>query len=173
MDVEKAIRFLNSLRRRRIIPEYALIGGVAAVFYLEPRYTKDIDIIVPVDDLLRDYSALWTRIVNQAGGKFKAQTIYLPDADGWLDVMPTGSDELHMEALRTARTVRVGRLSVRVVEPEYLIMMSLIAWRPDPDFSRIRGLLPLANRRRLRRLLRDHDDSAHTLQSRLETLERL
>ena len=49
MAFSDAIRILNSLRRRRVLKSYVLIGAVGATAYMEPVSTEDLDIIVLVD----------------------------------------------------------------------------------------------------------------------------
>jgi len=45
---EEFKRFIKELEGRRV--RYALIGGVAMAFYAEPRFTRDIDLLVDTDD---------------------------------------------------------------------------------------------------------------------------
>jgi hypothetical protein len=49
MGLVDSIRVLNNLKRRRIIRDYVLIGGVAATAYMEPVFTEDLDVVVMVD----------------------------------------------------------------------------------------------------------------------------
>ncbi len=47
-EFQKVVRHLQAER-----VEYALIGGVAVAFYVEPRFTKDIDLLVGEGELER------------------------------------------------------------------------------------------------------------------------
>jgi len=53
-------KIVKSFREEKI--DYALIGGVAIAFYSEPRFTKDIDILLTV----KDFGSA-KRILNDAG----------------------------------------------------------------------------------------------------------
>jgi predicted nucleotidyltransferase len=45
---EEFRRLLTELEKRRV--RYALVGGVAMAFYTEPRFTRDIDLLVDSED---------------------------------------------------------------------------------------------------------------------------
>lgn len=40
------LKVINGLRRDKIIVDYAIGGGIATVFYVEPILTYDLDIFV-------------------------------------------------------------------------------------------------------------------------------
>src|SRR5258708_2260392 len=46
--MEKVIQVLNRMQAEGVIEKYAIGGGIAAVYYLEPYETDDIDVFVPV-----------------------------------------------------------------------------------------------------------------------------
>ncbi len=41
-------RLLTELEKQKV--RYALVGGVAMAFYTEPRFTRDIDLLVDLGD---------------------------------------------------------------------------------------------------------------------------
>ena len=45
---EEFNRLVKELETRKV--KYALIGGVATAFYTEPRFTKDIDLLIDSED---------------------------------------------------------------------------------------------------------------------------
>jgi hypothetical protein len=45
---EEFKRFVLELEKQKV--RYALVGGVAMAFYTEPRFTRDIDLLVDSDD---------------------------------------------------------------------------------------------------------------------------
>lgn len=172
MDSLATIRFLNRLRQRRLIPEYALVGGVAATLHGVVRDTKDLDVVILIEDLLREYPRVWSAIRAAAGGDVSGQLIFVAESNTWLDVLATGGDQLERELISSALTVRLGNTRVKLARREYLIVQSLRSWRPDPDYSRIAMLYEIADRRLLKSLLRRHDHDK-TLTTRLENLLRL
>ncbi len=45
---EEFKRFVSEFEKQQV--KYALVGGVAVAFYADPRFTRDIDILVDSDD---------------------------------------------------------------------------------------------------------------------------
>ncbi len=45
--MERVIQILNRMEADGVIDNYAIGGGIAAVYYLEPYETDDIDVFVP------------------------------------------------------------------------------------------------------------------------------
>ncbi|MFO7737398.1 MAG: nucleotidyltransferase family protein [Desulfatiglandaceae bacterium] len=48
---EEFKRFVMDLEKQKV--RYALVGGVAVAFYTEPRFTRDIDLLVDSEDFER------------------------------------------------------------------------------------------------------------------------
>lgn len=165
MSFSDAIRVLNSLKRRRIIRDYAIIGGVAATAYMEPLFTEDLDILVLVDSD-EEYLQVFRRVADLAEGKLGMHYILGRTP---VQMFPTTTKPLYQDALKQARLARVGNLQVKVATPEHLIVMLLEAFR-DKDQLRIRRLLPVADRGKLRALLERFDDENQTLAQKLQTL---
>lgn len=168
LDVPAVLRFLNGLRREGLISDYVFIGGVAAMRYTEPYRTKDVDVVILLDDTWKGVAQVWSAILERAGGQTEEGTIVV--AGTRLDVAPTGRDAFHEDVLREAHRTRVAGVPAKVARPEHLVAMSLRAWRPSPDFSRIMALLPHADQAYLDRLLGRFDDFEGTLKSRLDRL---
>jgi hypothetical protein len=168
LDTIAVVRFLNRLKRRKLIPDYVIIGGIAALRYTEPRETKDVDIVILADDLLREFLPIWSRILAEAGGQWRGQLIYVEQAATWLDVMETGRDPLHEEILRAADVEKIENLRVKVAKAEYLLLLALMAWRPDPDRSRAARLAQIVPEGRVRQLLQRYDNAEQTLTKRYD-----
>ena len=47
----KVLRELNILKRKRIVKDYAIGGGIAKNYYLEPQFTYDLDIFILIDTM--------------------------------------------------------------------------------------------------------------------------
>ena len=97
---------------------HALIGGVAVGAYAEPRATKDIDFLV--GDEAFDSRGL---VVSFRAG------VPLEAAGVPVDSVPVDPryEALYRDALRTA--VDSGEGAVRIVRPEYLAALKLVAGR--------------------------------------------
>jgi hypothetical protein len=67
IDIEKTISKLDSLLQRNNI-DYAIIGGVAAIYYGRLRTTEDIDVTLIAE--IEDLKTLHTLIVSNYKVKF-------------------------------------------------------------------------------------------------------
>lgn len=45
--MEQVIQVLNRMRDDGVVSDYAIGGGIAAIYYLEPYQTDDIDVFIP------------------------------------------------------------------------------------------------------------------------------
>ena len=59
--MEKTIQIINTLKEEGLIKEYAIGGGIAAIFYVEPLLTYDLDIffIPSIEEGLATLSPLY------------------------------------------------------------------------------------------------------------------
>lgn len=63
---EEFKRLVSKLQEQAV--RYALIGGVAVAFYTEPRFTRDIDLLVNPEDFEK------TKAILEEEGYFEAAT---------------------------------------------------------------------------------------------------
>ena len=164
MGLVVSIRVLNNLKRRRIIRDYVLIGGVAATAYMEPVFTEDLDVVVMVDTD-EEYLHLFQAVSSYPDGMDGTHHILggVP-----VQIFPSTVKPLYDDALGNARRVRVGNLLVKVASPEHLVLLALEAFR-ERDRFRITALLPLTDPSILNGLMRRFDETGE-LTRRLDTL---
>jgi hypothetical protein len=131
---------------------------------MEPMFTEDLDIVVLVDTD-EEYLSVFRRIAQEAEGREGMHYILgsVP-----VQMFPTTTEPLYLDALKGARRARVGGLRVKVASPEHLTLLFLEAFR-EKDRFRIRSLLPKVDTGYLNRLLEDFDDEGR-LTRRLQTL---
>ena len=165
MSLPDAVRLLNTLKKRRVIKDYALMGAVAATVYMEPVFTEDLDIIVLVDTD-EAYRQAFRRMAEFAEGQ---EGMHYVLAGVPVQMFPTTTKPLYHNALETARKARIGDVRVKVASPEHLILLYLEAYR-EKDHFRIRHLLPVADMEYLNGLLERFDDEEGLLAHRLQTL---
>ncbi|HEY8185340.1 MAG TPA: hypothetical protein VIF64_04700 [Pyrinomonadaceae bacterium] len=118
--MEKTLRVLNRMVKDGVIEQYAIGGAVAAIFYIEPINTNDLDVFFHVKDLktgpnilapLYDY-------LSALGYKGKKETI---DIEGWpVQFLPV-FNRLLEEAVDQAREVPFQRTKTRVIQAEHLV----------------------------------------------------
>jgi len=154
---------------------YMVSGSVAAIYYGEPRLTNDVDIIVflaredaerverafprdqfycpPVEviqlEVARSQRGHFNLIHHETG--FKA------------DIYVGGRDELHTWGVANRRRVRLGKDTISLAPPEYVIIRKLEFYREGGSPKHLRdvlamvhGLGPDWNREALDRLVESH-----------------
>lgn len=161
-----------------------IIGGIAASFLGRPRLTRDVDVLVVLQE------NRWQRFLN-AGARFG----FLPRIDDALAFArrsrvflirhkPSGIDidisvaalPFEEESIAQVRWTNVGKLSLPLPTPENLIIMKAVAHRPQ-DMADIKALLdanPKLNFRRIRRWVKEFSGvlDAPDILSDLESLLR-
>jgi len=118
-----------------VIEEYAIGGAVAALFYIEPINTNDLDIFFHAKDSdagLDILSPLY-KYLSGLGYKGKAEAI---DIEGWpVQFLPIFNPLLE-EAVGQAKEVRFQRTTTRVMQAEHLVAIMLQTGRLK-DHARI------------------------------------
>ena len=124
--MKKALQVLNDLKREGVFEEYAIGGAIAALFYIEPFFTQDLDVFVLFPEpeeghlitLKPIYDALRERGYSEEGEFMKVEGTlvqFLPASGALLD-----------EALKEAYPKRYEGISTRVIRPEHLIALALM-----------------------------------------------
>ncbi|MBC7897771.1 MAG: nucleotidyl transferase AbiEii/AbiGii toxin family protein [Cytophagaceae bacterium] len=116
---------------------YFVTGGVATIVYGEPRFTRDIDLVLAVQpvDAVR-FLALWppAEFAVPPPEAFEAETARARHGHFNLIHMETGlvadcyvagDDPLHAWAFEHVRSFQVGDIGVRVAPVEYVIVRKL------------------------------------------------
>ncbi len=50
--MKKTIEIINELKSKKLIDDYAIGGGIGALFYIEPFLTYDLDIFIIIRENL-------------------------------------------------------------------------------------------------------------------------
>lgn len=139
---------------------YAVTGSVGSMFYAEPRFTNDIDVVVHIPvggaPLLREafpepdfYRPSVEEISLEAARPSRGHLNVIHLGSGLkADLYLAGVDPLSAWALSSARTIPVADLPVRVAPPEYVILRKLSFYQEggsEKHVRDIRGVLALAN----------------------------
>lgn len=140
MVMKKAIKTINELKKAGLIEDYAIGGGIAAIFYVEPFVTYDVDvfIILPKEAKCRNLIVL-SPIFDYLKGKgfrWKGEHIIIEG----VPVQFIPADELEEEAVRKARQIKYEGVRTKVLTPEYLVSILLRAGRKK-DQEKVEKLL--------------------------------
>jgi hypothetical protein len=147
MALERTIEVVTELADRGAIKDYAIAGAVAALNYIAPSLTEDLDILVSVANFERRESGLIPLTPIESA---LAEMGYTERSDvgiwieGWpVQFLPVASP-LDEEALVQATEIELdgnnGPFKARVLTPEYLVAIALRVGR-FKDFARIDSFL--------------------------------
>ena len=158
----EALRTLHRLKREGVIRDYAIGGGYAVNYYLEPILTYDLDIFVLMakDE---EFSALYRYFRSR---KYKIENVFIVIEGMPVQFLPSFISPLIDEAIRRARRIRVKGTPSKVLTVEYLIATLLMAFRPK-DKMVIPHLLEQADMQRLNEILGRFSDEKAPLDKRL------
>lgn len=147
---------------------YMLIGGLAVLRYGEPRFTKDVDLTVGLDEreatrVLAAMKRAGLSCIAERPEQLVMRSFFLPFVEDSTRItidVAFGRTMFEVEALAKSKTVRINGERVRVCSPEHLIVHKIIASRPR-DIDDVRGILaknPKLNLDEVRRWLRPFED---------------
>ena len=160
----KTITFFDEIQKEGLISDYALIGGLALSAWIEPRTTKDIDLVVMLSKKLiwQDIASLIRtrlrkKVFLQKGNRRTTIQEKLSFVMGQIevDVISTKGFELAAEAIENSVLAQVFDKGVKVVSPEYLILLKLLPLSSQDEID-IRLLLKKVNMNGLRKLAEKH-----------------
>src|SRR2546421_4127753 len=165
--MEKTLRVLNRMVKDGVIEQYAIGGAVAAIFYIEPINTNDLDIFFHVKDRSDrlDILAPLYEYLSDLGYKGQGDSI---DIEGWpVQFLPIFNPLLE-EAVEQAREVTFHRTKTRVMQAEHLVAIMLQTGRLK-DHARIAQFIEheVVDQKRLAVIL-----ERHGLSKKWETLNR-
>jgi len=158
--MRKTLKILNELKKEKLIKNYAIGGAIAALRWVEPFFTYDLDIfIIPVQEtkdkelivLTPIYDYLKKRGYNEWIGQWLIiegiPVEFIPACEG-----------LAKESVQNSINVDYEGLKVRIIVPEYLIPLFLKAGRKK-DIIKIKMLIEqtTVDMARLRKILKKYD----------------
>ena len=118
-----------------VIQQYAIGGAVAAIFYIEPINTNDLDVFFHVSDSSPGLDILAPLYEYLSGLGYKEQREAI-DIEGWpVQFLPVFNPLLE-EAVEQAKEVRFQRAKTRVMQAEHLVAIMLQTGRLK-DHARI------------------------------------
>jgi hypothetical protein len=135
--MEKALRIIKDMARQGIIKAYAIGGGIAATYYIEPVLTYDLDIFfIPAGEGL-DVLAPIYEYARERGFGAEAEAILI---EGFPVQFIPAYNDLVREAVENATTLKYRDVEARVVTAEYLAAIALQTGRAK-DRERLVRLL--------------------------------
>ena len=153
--MRKALKVINELKKSRIIKDYAIGGGIAVIYYVEPILTYDLDIffIPREENKLAVLSPLYN-FLKRKGYKFDKEHVIIEDIP--VQFLPAYNDLLK-EAFKNAYVTKYKGIKTKVFEPEYLLAIMVQTFRAK-DKERIIKMLDEAeiDKRLFKRILKKY-----------------
>jgi len=135
--MEKALQVIEEITRQGIIKAYAIGGGIAATYYIEPVLTYDLDIFfIPAKEGL-DVLAPICDYARERGFSTQAESILV---EGFPVQFIPAYNDLVREAVENAATLKYRDVEAKVVTAEYLAAIALQTGRAK-DRERVIRLL--------------------------------
>lgn len=132
MAMKEAIVALNDLVKRGVIREYAVGGGTAALAYLEPVLTFDVDVFVVFSDSDRFdvLTPIYTVLKDEYGAVFDQAHPETITVCGVAIQFLEAKVGLLRDACENATVIDYDGVPVRFFSAEYLIAICLDVGRP-------------------------------------------
>lgn len=127
--MKKTLQILNELVELKIIKDYAIAGGMAQFYYVEPSVTYDLDLIVnlvPEENPLAPLSNLY-KWVSKNNYKTEGEHIIIA---GIPVQFLLAYNDLVAEALTNRVPVTLFDEKTYILSAEYLMAIMLQTWRP-------------------------------------------
>lgn len=136
--MEKAIKIINELQKKGLIKNYALGGGIATIFYIEPILTYDLDVffIPQKEGKIVTLSSIYEWLKKRGYKPYKEHILIEGIPVQFIPVY----NELIKEAVEEAVEENYKDTKTRILKSEYLIAIMLQTFRPK-DKERIIKLL--------------------------------
>jgi hypothetical protein len=148
MSLRKTIEVIVGLSKTGVIQEYAIAGAVAALNYIQPTLTEDLDILVSIAHFEQRQSGLILlapieKALVEMGYTERSDLGYL--IDGWpVQFIPVAS-ELDEEALKSAADLAIDvtgnpPLKARCLRAEHVVAIAVKLGRLK-DLARVQAFL--------------------------------
>ena len=137
--MENIIKIINEMEEEGLIGKYAISGGIAVIFYVEPILTYDLDIFfLPTGEEkpLLSLSPIYDYLKRKGYHADKEHIIIDQTPVQFIPVY----NELIKEAVKNAKVTTYKKTRTQVLKAEYLIAIMLQTFRPK-DKERIIKLL--------------------------------
>lgn len=140
--MERVLQVLNQMQADGVVESYAIGGGIAAVYYIEPYQTDDIDVFIPVSAVsfgtseLLSLEPIYSYLANLGYSAVKEGVLI----EDWLVQFIPAGESTQAEALLNTHNVRYVNTETRIFSPEHLAAELLRSGRLK-DYVRVEALI--------------------------------
>jgi len=155
--MKKTLEVINDLKEKGLIEDYAIGGGIAAIFYTEPVFTMDLDIFVKIRPDSKNKIISLTPIyeyLHNKGYNWVGEHLGIEGTP----VQFFAVSGLEEEAVENAKEITYEGVKTRVIKAEYLIAIALKVGR-SKDKERITRFIEQADidKAELAKILKRHN----------------
>ncbi|MBU1061757.1 MAG: nucleotidyltransferase [Candidatus Omnitrophica bacterium] len=155
--MKRTVEVINELKENGLIEDYAIGGGIAAIFYTEPVFTYDLDVFLivkqkPTEKII-SFASIYSYLEDK-GYSWKGEHIVVEEMP--VQFIPA-AEGLEKESVESAKDTTYEGVKIKVLTAEHLIALSLKAGRRK-DFEKIGRLIEQAkiDKKVLEKILKRH-----------------
>ncbi len=116
--MEKALKVVRELRDKKVILDFAIGGGIAVLYYVEPLLTYDLDIFfIPAEEQFNALAPIYDYL-KEKGYKIHREHVIIEGVP--VQFIPV-YNELIKEAVQNSVAAKYGRINTKVLTVEYLV----------------------------------------------------
>ena len=120
------LKRIGELKNKKIIGDFAISGGVAVLYYVEPLLTYDLDIFfIPVEESIDVLTPIYNYL-RKKGYKFDKEHVIIEGIP--VQFIPV-YNELVNEAVLKSVEAKYGRIKTKVLGLEYLVAIMIQTYR--------------------------------------------
>ena len=113
------LKRIGELKNKKIMGDFAISGGVAVLYYVEPLLTYDLDIFfIPVEESIDVLTPIYSYL-REKGYKFDKEHVIIEGIP--VQFIPV-YNELVNEAVLKSVEVKYGRIKTKILDLEYLVV---------------------------------------------------
>lgn len=127
--MKKTLQILNDLVKSEILSDYAIAGGMAHFYYIEPSVTYDLDLVVNLSGIENKLTPLAKLYKWAEENQFKTEGEHIVLAGIPVQFLLPYND-LISEALKNRIQVSLFDEVTYILSAEYLMAIMLQTWRP-------------------------------------------
>ncbi len=153
--MKETLKVLNGMVKAGVVQHYAIGGAVAAIYYLEPIDTVDLDIFVQLEVSGSELSILAPLYEYLSARGYKARDEFVEIEGMPVQFLPV-FNPLTEEAVAKAQKIKYARVLTFITRPEHLVAIMLdtgrakdylrIAMFLEQDAVNLRSLMPVLRR---------------------------
>lgn len=157
--MKNTIKVITELKKKGLIKDYAIGGAIAVLRWVEPFFTRDLDIfVIPAqktkDKQLISFSPIYDYLKTKGYNEWVGQWIMIEGVP--VEFIP--AEGLAGESVKNSIATDFEGVKTRVITPEYLIALLLLAGR-QKDKIKVEMLLKQTkiDFRKLKEILKKYD----------------